>query len=91
VLGTAVLLNWLKENVYIATWLALPVTLLIGLYQARNTEYRTVNWFRLLMYFAFLTALSVAFTPRFDADARNFAHYLIAWVLPVIVMTAKLE
>ena len=90
-LGRAVLLNWLKENVYIATWLALPVTLLVGVCQARKTEYKTVNWLRLLMYFSFVTSLAVAFTPRFDADARNFAHYLIARVLPVIVMTAKLE
>jgi hypothetical protein len=80
-------MNWLRENVFIATWLALPVTLFIGLYQARKTEYKTVNWFRLLTYFTFFNALAVAFTPTFEAESRQFARYLVGALLGVIIVS----
>jgi hypothetical protein len=80
-------MNWLKENVYIAAWLALPVTLFIGLYQARKTEFKTVKWFRLLTYFTFLTALAVAFTPTFEAETHQFARYLVSVLLAVIIVS----
>jgi hypothetical protein len=79
--------NWLKSNVYLASWLALPVAVLMGFLQAKKSNFTNISWFRMLMYFAFLTSLAVTFTPIFDQDSRTRAWYLVTMLLAVIIVS----
>jgi hypothetical protein len=78
---------WLQHYAYLATWLALPVTLLAGFLQAKKANFTGVSWFRLLIYFTFVTCLAVAFTPTFDNEARSVARSLIFMLLGVIIVS----
>ena len=64
-------MNWLRDHVYVATWLGLVGTVILAILQARKTDFAEIDWFRLIIYFSFFTALGVIFTPTFDQFARN--------------------
>jgi hypothetical protein len=78
--------NWLKDHVYIASWLALPVTVLVGFFQAKSTGFTRINWFRNLTYFSFLSCLAVRLTPSFDEATRTWAGSFAEMLLFVIIV-----
>lgn len=82
-------MDWLRDHAYLATWLALPVAVIVGFLQAKKTQFANVNWFRLIIYFTFLTALAAAFTPTFDQEARWYARYLVSVLLGVIIVSRR--
>lgn len=82
-------MHWLKENVYLASWLAIPVALIGLVYQNRGKAAAEVDWNRSLLYIAFLVALSATFTPVFDATARTTAGMLVAILIPFFIIDRK--
>ena len=79
-------MNWLKDHVFLATWLALPVALIIAWVNKRKAEGMAFDWFRFIFYFSFLACLGVAFTPQFDVKARTTANDLIYFLLGAIIV-----
>ena len=82
-------MNWLRDHVYVATWLGLVGTVILAILQARKTDFAEIDWFRLIIYFSFFTALGVVFTPTFDQFARDYAKYLASALLAVIIVSRK--
>jgi hypothetical protein len=39
---------WLETHVWLATWLALPVAIVVGFIQSARTKFKEVDWFRSL-------------------------------------------
>ena len=78
-------MNWLKEHVYLATWLGLPLAVVLAFFQATRTQPVKVDWFRSVITFAFFTGLAVVLTPTFDTTARYFAGFLTPFLLGVII------
>jgi hypothetical protein len=70
-------MNWLKDHAYLAAWLALPVMIVVAIYQNRTNDFAEIDWSRLLIYIAFLVALGVTFTPTFDEPARTVARTIV--------------
>ncbi len=82
-------MDWLKNHVYVATWLGLFVTVIFTFLNARKTQFFEIDWFRFVIYFSFFTCLAVVFTPTFDQTARDFARYLSYSLLGVIIVSRK--
>jgi hypothetical protein len=82
-------MNWLEAHVYLATWLALPTAILIAIFQNSRTKFQKVDWPRSLIYFAFLSALAVAFTPDFDQGARTTAQFLLTFGFVTLMFDRK--
>jgi hypothetical protein len=82
-------MNWLKDHAYLATWLALPVTILTGLIQNFRARFTNIDWSRQLLYIAFVTALAVTFTPTFDQSARETAKFLMFSLIWVLIWDMK--
>ena len=79
--------NWLRANVYLASWLALPLTLVIAVIQTvRTPSPAKIPVFRWIIYFAFLTCLAAIMTPAFDTTAREFAHGFLYLLLGFIIV-----
>ena len=78
-------MNWLKEHVYVATWLGLPLTVILTFFRATRSQPVKVDWFRSVITFAFFTGLAVMLTPTFDATARYFAGFMMTFLLGVII------
>jgi hypothetical protein len=70
-------LNWLRDHAYLAAWLGPVVAITVAIFQNRNKGFAEVDWSRLLIYFAFLVALAVVFTPTFDQTARDVARFIV--------------
>jgi hypothetical protein len=82
-------MNWLKDNAYLAAWLALPVMIVIAVVQGVKTDFVGTDWSRMLIYFLFLTSLGAAFTPGFDPTAREIARYFLGAVLAFLIVDRK--
>ncbi|GGA69117.1 hypothetical protein GCM10011507_20760 [Edaphobacter acidisoli] len=82
-------MHWLKDNVYLASWLAIPVALIGMVYQNRGKTSAEVDWNRSLLYIAFLVALAAAFTPIFDTSARTTAGLLVSMLIPFLIIDRK--
>jgi hypothetical protein len=66
-------MEWLKEHVYLASWLSIPVAVIIGILQIRpRSNGKPVNWLRVLLTFLCLISFPVVITPTFDESARGF-------------------
>ena len=68
-------MNWLKDNVYVAAWLALPVMVLIGWFQGQPSKQTdmTREAFPLkksLTYLLFLICFPLALTPWVESETR---------------------
>jgi hypothetical protein len=70
--------NWLKENAWLANWLAVIVAIAIAAFQGfRSARGEKIDWARVVIYFTFLSSLAVAFTPLFDGTARTVSYTLV--------------
>lgn len=83
------MLAWLRENAYLAAWLALPVAIVIGIFQNAKLGIENFDWGRNLMYLAFLVALGVRFTPSIEESIRHDAGYLMAMLIGFFIVDAK--
>jgi hypothetical protein len=82
-------MNWLRDHVFLATWLALPIMIVAAIVQNWGKQSSETDWSRLLLQFAFLTALCVAFTTTLDGTARDLARYLVCFLLVFLIWDVK--
>ena len=80
------IMDWLKDHVFIATWLGPVIAIVIAIMKGRKVEGRPVDWFRFVMYFTFFLCLAVAFTPQFDEAARTTARFLVYGLTGAILL-----
>ena len=71
------IMDWLNTHSYLASWLALPVAIIIAIFQNKGKKVSDIDWPRMLIYLAFLASLAVMFTPTFDHTARDAARTLV--------------
>lgn len=83
------MLNWLRENAYIASWLAIPVAVVVAFFQNKKTGFDKFDWSRNLLYLTFLVALAVRFTPSVDHTMHEEADYLIAMLVVFLIIDRK--
>jgi hypothetical protein len=69
------MLIWLRDNAYLAAWLAIPVAIVIGVFQNVKLGIEKFDWSRNLLYLAFLVGLAVRFTPFVDEKMRGGRRY----------------
>jgi hypothetical protein len=70
------IMDWLRQNVYIAAW-ASPLIALIGLMIRGAGRSGEMDWPRVMLYVAFLTCLAAALTPGLDATTRAAAGFVM--------------
>ena len=70
-------MDWLKEHVYLAAWLAIPIAILVPILQTIFKKTDETDWLSVLKYLAFFISLAVMFTPTFDESARTSARVLV--------------
>ena len=81
------LMNLLKNHVYIATWLGVPLSVILAFVRAKTTHFAQADWFWSIISFAFFTSFAVVITPTFDMTARHFAEYVGSFLLGVIIVS----
>jgi len=79
-------MNWLRTYAFLAGWLALPLAVALAIIQWRRAPSAQVDWFRVLMYFAFLVCLAAAFTPSLDENARSYGRWLASFLIGAILL-----
>jgi hypothetical protein len=83
------MLSWLKENAYLAAWLALPVAIVIGFVQNQKLGFEKFDWSRNLLYLAFLVALAVKFSPSFAQNMHDDAGYVLFTLIGFLMLDRK--
>ena len=63
--------------------------LLTSIVQNARTNFREVDWSRMLIYTLFLTALGVTFTPTFDQWTREVARYFLYALLGFLIVDRR--
>ena len=79
-------MNWLKDHVFIATWMGPVIAIVIAIMKGRRMEGLPVDWFRFVLYFSFFLCLAIKVTPQFDESARTFAGTLLYGLLGAILI-----
>lgn len=82
-------MNWLRDYSFLAAWLAPVVAIAVAIFQNRGKGFAEVDWSRLLIYFAFLTSLAVAFTPIIDQTTRSVARGLVYALLGFLIVDRR--
>jgi len=82
-------MSWMKDHVYIATWLALPLAVIIAILKNKNKSLSEIDWSRILFYLAFAISLGVTFTPSFDTSARSIAGTIVAMGMGAIIVDMR--
>jgi hypothetical protein len=80
-------MNWLRDHDYIATWLGVPLSVILEFVRAKTTHFAQADWFWSIISFAFFTSFAVVITPTFDMTARLFAKYVGSFLLGVIIVS----
>jgi hypothetical protein len=83
-------MDWLKEHVYLASWLS-PLITLIALLVRAPKKGRTgeVDWLSIVLYVVLLTLVAGGLSPSLDKGAALFARTMMVFVLIVIVYREK--
>jgi hypothetical protein len=68
-------MGWLKENAFLAGWLALPVSIFAVFAQNRGKQIKDVDWTWAIIFVTFGITLGVALTPKFDTFSRTLAQW----------------
>jgi hypothetical protein len=64
------MVEWFKTHVFIAAW-ASPIIALVGLLLKRRAENSDLNWSKVIIYVAFLTAIAVVVTLGIAPQVRT--------------------
>ena len=83
------MLSWLRDNAYLAGWIAIPVAILIAFFQNKKIGFEKFDWSRNLIYLTFLVSLAIKFTPSVDQRMRDEAGYLVAMLIVVLIIDRK--
>jgi hypothetical protein len=79
---------WLKDHVYLATWLSALLAVVTLIWNLTRTASRgqPINITRIVVIFICISSFPVAVTPTFDSSARTFAQYVFSLTLVMAVM-----
>jgi uncharacterized membrane protein AbrB (regulator of aidB expression) len=69
-------MNWLKDNTFLAGWLALPLALIAVYAQNRGKAFKDIDWTWVMIYAIFGISFGVTVTKSFDMVAREFTKFL---------------
>ena len=84
-------MEWLRLHEYLAVWLALPLMVVVAIFQGYRGEGKTISVTRMAIYFGFIICLGAVFTPTLDDGARVFAGAMSAAMLAIIGYHAYVE
>jgi hypothetical protein len=81
-------MNWLKEQVYLAAWLALPVTVLVAFIQNKKAETKAESFplKKTLAYLLFLICFPMSLSPALPEGTRTFVGVVAIGLLAVILI-----
>jgi hypothetical protein len=82
-------MQWLRENAFLAEWLALPVSLFAAYAQNRGKSPKEVQWEWVMIYLTFGIAFPVSLSRNFDEFAREFAKWLAMFSFIAIVFNRR--
>jgi hypothetical protein len=84
-------MNWLKENVYVAAWLALPITVIIAFIQNKKlaTKVESFPLRKTLAYLIFLICFPLSLSPFVELGARFFTGVLAVVLLIVLLSVSE--
>ncbi len=82
-------MDWLKEHVYLAAWLALPITVLVAFIQNKNVETKAESFplKKSLTYLLFLICFPLTLTPWVEYGVRIFCGMVSTLLFLLIVYT----
>jgi peptidoglycan/LPS O-acetylase OafA/YrhL len=69
-------MNWLRENAFLAGWLALPLSIVAIIAQNKGKPLKEFDWTWATIYLTFGITLGVTLTQSFDGLSREFAKWL---------------
>jgi uncharacterized membrane protein AbrB (regulator of aidB expression) len=84
-------MEWLRLHEYLAVWFALPLMVVVAIFQGYRGEGKTVGVARMCIYFGFIICLCAVFTPTLDDYSRFFAGVLCVPMLVVVIFHAWVE
>lgn len=73
--------QWLESHAYIAAWLALPVAILVALYQTKGLSFENVDWQRLIVNVLLIVSLAVVLNPDTADKVRITANSILFMTL----------
>ena len=82
-------MNWLRDHVYLAAWLALPITVLVAFIQNKKTETESFTLKKALAYLLFLICFPMSLTPALEDGARGFVGAVAIAMLFVILIVPE--
>jgi len=68
--------EWLKDNAFLAAWLALPIAVFAIYVQNRGKQFKDYDWNWITIYLTFGRTIGITFTKTFDTFSRKFAKWL---------------
>lgn len=82
-------MEWLKEHVYLAAWLALPVTVIVAFIQNKKAAVMAESFplRKMMAYLMFLICFPLSLTPTIELGVRGFVGTLAVCLLIVILLT----
>jgi hypothetical protein len=80
-----------KVHEYVAVRMALPLMVIVAVFQSYRGEGKSLSVTRMTIYFGFIICLAVVFTPTLDDPARLFAGAICVPLLWTIVYHAYVE
>lgn len=84
-------MNWLKENAFLAGWLALPLALLAVYAQNRGKKFKDIDWTWAMIYVIFGVTFGITVTKAFDDKARSFSELLAFVTFFAIIWSRKTQ
>jgi hypothetical protein len=84
-------MNWLKDNVYLAAWLALPITVLVAFIQNKKAETKAESFplKKSLAYLLFLICFPMSLTPALQEANRTFVGVVAVAMLATILIVPE--
>jgi hypothetical protein len=67
-------MQWLKDNAFLAGWLALPLTLFAAYAQNRGKPLKDIDWTWAIIYVTFGITLGVIVSQGFDLPTKIMAQ-----------------
>jgi len=81
--------DWLKQNSYLAEWLAIPVAIAIAYITVKDKSLPQVNWSMLLINVTFVVSLAVALTEGHSESVHGFAVGIAAFTLGALIVASN--
>ncbi len=82
-------MNWLKDNSFLAGWLALPLALLAIYAQNRGKKFKDIDWTWAMIYVIFAVSFGITVSKSFDEKARSVAELFAFTTFFAIIWSRK--